>query len=204
MVVAGTESGGLRAQLAVLRRRRRLALLLGGSIALLFVLLAVFLPSMYRSTATILIEEPDIPANLVRSTITSFGDKRIETIYQRVMTGENLLQIVREYELYPRDQKSRPREVLISRMRDDLGMEIVSADSKSVERDYELKRRDYAEGAIKEYWIVDPQQQLITVLSLENGAYAELGKYRVGDQAASKVLPGFVVELASLFKVSAP
>jgi uncharacterized protein involved in exopolysaccharide biosynthesis len=118
----------LRTQLTTLRRRRRLALTVGGSVALLFVLLALFLPSVYRATATILIEEPDIPPDMVRSTITSFGDKRIETIYQRVMTGENLLGILRENALYPREQRTRPREVLIARMRDDLGMEIVSAD----------------------------------------------------------------------------
>lgn len=122
------ERAGLRTQLTVLRRRRHLALGVGGGIALVFVLLALFLPSVYRATATILIEEPEIPPDMVRSTITSFGDKRIETIYQRVMTGENLLAILRHNNLYPREQRTRPREVLIARMRDDLGMEIVSAD----------------------------------------------------------------------------
>lgn len=124
----GSGAPGLRARLIVLRRRRRLAVGAGGAVALLFVLLAVFLSPAYRATATILIEEPDIPPDMVRSTITSFGAKRIETIYQRVMTGENLLSILRQNDLYPRDERTRPREVLIARMRDDLGMEIVSAD----------------------------------------------------------------------------
>lgn len=57
----------------------------------------------------------------------------------------------------------------------DLVMEIVSKDDTSIERDYQHKRRGYAEAGIAEYWIVDPQQETITVLSLENGTYVDNG-----------------------------
>ena len=76
----------------------------------------------------ILIEDPEIPPDFVKSTITSFGDKRVETINQRVMTSENLLSIIKRYDLYPDDQRTKPRETILERMRADLGMEIVSAD----------------------------------------------------------------------------
>ena len=48
-------------------------------------------PPVYRSMATILIEQQEIPQDLVRSTITSFADQRIQLINQRVVTTTRLL-----------------------------------------------------------------------------------------------------------------
>ena len=53
----------------------------------------------------------------------------------------------------------------------DLVMEVVSGDPESRERDHARKRLDYAQAGIPEYWIVDPQEKQITVLSLHRGEY---------------------------------
>ena len=42
------------------------------------------------STATILIEEPDVPADLVKSTVSTFANDRLQVIQQRVMTSQPL------------------------------------------------------------------------------------------------------------------
>ena len=73
----------------------------------------------------------------------------------------------------------------------DLALEIVSPDKP--ERDLEHKRADYAEAGIREYWIVDPHDERITVLRLDAGTYIEHGVYHRGEQATSALLPGFVV-----------
>lgn len=86
------------------------------------------LPPVYRSSATILIEQQEIPQDLVRSTITSFADQRIQVISQRVMTRANLLDIIRKYNLYPDDQKTEPSEVLVANMHKDIKMNTISAD----------------------------------------------------------------------------
>jgi uncharacterized protein involved in exopolysaccharide biosynthesis len=119
---------GLRDYLAALRRRWRTAVI--GFVAVLAIggAAAVLWPPVYRSTATILIEQQEIPQDLVRSTITSFADQRIQLINQRVMTTTNLLTIIREHGLYADDFDSKPREVIIDRMRKDIGMEMISAD----------------------------------------------------------------------------
>ena len=57
----------------------------------------------------------------------------------------------------------------------DLVVEIVSTDKP--ERDLVEKRRDYAEAAIPEYWIVNPLDETITVLRLADGAYVEHGVF---------------------------
>jgi Uma2 family endonuclease len=52
-----------------------------------------------------------------------------------------------------------------------LVVEVVS--SESVKRDYRYKRSEYAALGINEYWIVDSQNQKITVLVLDEGLYEE-------------------------------
>jgi Uma2 family endonuclease len=81
----------------------------------------------------------------------------------------------------------------------DLVMEVVSDDRQSHERDYQKKREDYAEAGIKEYWIVDPQEQRITVLALEASQYAEHGAFGVGSTAHSRLLEGFKVSVDDVF-----
>ena len=52
-----------------------------------------------------------------------------------------------------------------------LAIEIVSPDS--IQRDYRYKRSEYAAIGIAEYWIVDPLEQKITVLTFNEGLYDE-------------------------------
>lgn len=81
----------------------------------------------------------------------------------------------------------------------DLVMEVVSEDRRSHDRDYEKKRVDYAEAGIPEYWIVDPQQKLITVLVLEGQRYSEHGVFGAGSVADSQLLKGFAVAVDEVF-----
>jgi Uma2 family endonuclease len=83
----------------------------------------------------------------------------------------------------------------------DLMMEIVSPDAQSRKRDFEEKRIEYAESAIPEYWIVDPETETITVLTLPEGAteYDVSGEYKPGQTAVSVLLPGFTVDVSACF-----
>ena len=89
---------------------------------------AIVWPATYRSIGTILIEQQELPSDLVQSTITSYADQRIQVISQRVMTTENLLRIIQRYDLYPALRKNEPREVLLKHMREDIRFEMISAD----------------------------------------------------------------------------
>ena len=82
----------------------------------------------------------------------------------------------------------------------DLVVEIVSPDDR--ERDTKVKRADYAEAGIPEYWIVDPEDETITVLRLEGDQYAEHGVFRRGDTATSVLLAGFQVKVNAVFDAS--
>lgn len=74
-----------------------------------------------------------------------------------------------------------------------LVVEVVSDSPESRQRDFLDKRRDYARAEIPEYWIVDPDQRLITVLTLAGTQYLEHGRFGGGTAATSRVLNQFSV-----------
>jgi len=79
----------------------------------------------------------------------------------------------------------------------DVVVEVVSPDDP--ERDTKLKRADYAETAIPEYWIVNPLDETVTVLVLANATYVEHGVFRRGEQASSQLLDGFSISVSEMF-----
>src|ERR1700691_1286389 len=116
-----------RERLLAYWRRRRTFWIVASTVAVSITLIAVFWPPTYRAMATILIEQQEIPQELVRSVITSFADQRVQVISQRVMTTQNLLALVERYKLYPDIREKEPREVLLDKMRNDIGMHMISA-----------------------------------------------------------------------------
>jgi len=70
-------------------------------------------------------------------------------------------------------------------------MEVVSEGEENRGRDLETKREEYARAGIAEYWIVDPQEQRVTVLVLDGPSYRVHGVFGRGATATSVLLPGF-------------
>jgi Uma2 family endonuclease len=73
----------------------------------------------------------------------------------------------------------------------DLVMEVVSP--SNAEHDRDIKRREYAQAGIPEYWIVDVIQRHILVLTLDGKEYRVHGEFGPGTTATSVLLPGFSV-----------
>ncbi len=122
------ENKDLSYYLAALSYRKGRVLLIVIAVFIASATVAFGLPPVYRSTATILIEEQDIPSDLVRSTVTSYADQRIQVISQRVMTRSNLQGIIGKYSLYQDESRVETRERIIKRMREDVNLEILSSD----------------------------------------------------------------------------
>jgi succinoglycan biosynthesis transport protein ExoP len=116
-------------ELLAAARHRRGWLIAVFAVSLLATLaLAMLLPPHFRSAGTILIEQQEMPQELVRSTVTSYADERVQVISKRVMTTETLLNIIRRYDLYPKRRAKDTREALLTRMRKDIGLKMISAD----------------------------------------------------------------------------
>lgn len=113
--------------LAAINRRRKVILTISLALFALGSLAAYFWPPTYQSYATILIQEQDIPTELVRSTVTSYASKRIQTISQRVMSRTKLLEIIDKYELF-KDQKARSTtEEILQKMRSNINLDTITA-----------------------------------------------------------------------------
>jgi Uma2 family endonuclease len=60
----------------------------------------------------------------------------------------------------------------------------------------------WEEASIPEYWIVNPEDETITVLRLEGERYAEHGVFRRGDTATSALLTGFAAPVNGVLDAS--
>ncbi len=99
------------------------------------------------------------------------------------------------------DQKYREPDIVFLRDRNsglrrekywdgaDLAIEIISASLEDRERDLVTKRLEYARAGIQEYWIIDPEQESVSVLNLTGEVYEESGIYVRGDTFTSPQLP---------------
>jgi Uma2 family endonuclease len=77
-----------------------------------------------------------------------------------------------------------------------LAAEVVSA--RSGKRDYEIKRDEYLVFGLFEYWIVDPLERKLTLLTRRGDTWSET--ILRGDQIiASLVLPGLTTTVADLW-----
>lgn len=112
--------------LVLLRRRRTLIVGVGIALLAASIALAFLLPAIYRSTATILIEEQEIPPDLVRSAIATYADQRIETIKQQVLSRATLWRIVEQYELYKSLRQRSPTEEVLTRFTKDIQIEVMN------------------------------------------------------------------------------
>ncbi len=73
-----------------------------------------------------------------------------------------------------------------------LAVEIVSPGEENRNRDYSAKRTEYEERGIKEYWIVDPIENKVTVLNLVGGLYKET-VFTGNQRIVSRVFPELVL-----------
>ena len=79
----------------------------------------------------------------------------------------------------------------------DLIVEILSP--SSARRDWGYKRDLYARHEVKEYWIVDPANRIVSVMLLKNGVLDLEATYGEGDTVTSSTLEGFSVDVDDLF-----
>src|SRR5216684_2608187 len=78
---------------------------------------AVLLPATYVSEGKILVQSQQIPTELVRPTVTSAAQERIQVIEQRTMTRENLLAIIDKFQLFPEKRTLMSASQLVELMR---------------------------------------------------------------------------------------
>jgi polysaccharide biosynthesis transport protein len=119
---------GLSDYLSILKRRWLQMVIAAALILLASIILAIFLPPVYQSVGTILVESQHIPDDVVKANVTTYADERIEVIKQRVMTRDNLYRIMQKYNLYPKKVDSETTSTLIDKMRKSISVDLLNAD----------------------------------------------------------------------------
>jgi Uma2 family endonuclease len=114
-------------------------------------------------------------------------------LFARTIREPDLLYVTAEH--LPQDIRGYPDRI-------DLAIEIVSSGIEARQRDYVDKRADYAKARVAEYWIVDPDELLLTVLTLEGADYREAQQCRSGDIANSILLNGLEIPVDQIWALA--
>jgi Uma2 family endonuclease len=81
--------------------------------------------------------------------------------------------------------------------RSELVVEIVSPDSGIADR--RRKFAVYERYGVKEYWIVDQDEELVEVYLLETGSYVRAAVYAKEETVTSEAVGGLTVSLSDVF-----
>lgn len=109
--------------------KRRLSLFAAPALAtfILGLFIVMLLPAKYTAQGVILVVGAEIPQDLVRSTISSYAQERIEQIKTRVLTRARVLEIADKYDLYPRNRGFSDTQRVI-RIRQNLTVRYIRAE----------------------------------------------------------------------------
>ncbi len=118
----------LKDYLQILRRRKYTIIVPMLILLFLSLIITIALPPVYRSKATILIEQQHIPTDLVKSTVISFADERIRQIEQKLMTIDNLNKIIEKFNLYRKEKKAVNASDLAEQFKEATTLELINAD----------------------------------------------------------------------------
>ncbi len=99
-------------------------------VVLIVGVIALILPNVYQSSATILIQDPQIPSDLVPSTVTSYADQRIQSITQEVTSRSKILSLVEKYDLLPDKREKLTAEDLVEKIKERIKVEPIDAEIK--------------------------------------------------------------------------
>lgn len=123
------EGGNLLAHLPTIVRERYLWLLFPTILCLIAGITAAFtLPTVYRSTATLLVESPQLPEDVVGSQDLDIVDKRIAKIRQQVLSRPRLIELIQKHRLYTDERSGKSLSDIIEKMRNSTTIEAVSAE----------------------------------------------------------------------------
>jgi protein tyrosine kinase modulator len=102
--------------MAMLRRRWVLIVVLavvGGPLAYV---VSRFLPDRYKSQTLVLVEQPSVPSDIVRSLDTADITQRLSSMQQQILSRSRLEPIIAQYGLYASELNKVPMEDLVARL----------------------------------------------------------------------------------------
>jgi polysaccharide biosynthesis transport protein len=118
----------LQDYLSIMRRRAPYMVIIFVSIFLLSIVLAIVTPPAYRATGTIIVVSQQLTDNVVSSTIRNKLDDQINSIKQRILTRENLIQLAGRHKLINENMSPPASSELVNNLRKNI---IIEPDNSS-------------------------------------------------------------------------
>jgi len=112
--------------LGMLKRRKMTMAVPAVIILVISIAIALGLPAIYQSQATILIQGQQIPKEYVASTVETFAGQQIQLIRQMVLTQDNVANIAKKFELY--DAGELAAADMVNLFEQNMSIELISAD----------------------------------------------------------------------------
>jgi polysaccharide chain length determinant protein (PEP-CTERM system associated) len=127
MALSKVGDSAIETALAVLRRRKWIGLVAFAAMFSLAAPFSVFLPYIYRGTATVIVESPETPTTFVRASVPEL-ETRLSTIQQELLSRGRLSDLITRLNLYPQWRGKVPHDTIIDRMRRDIHVELTGTD----------------------------------------------------------------------------
>ena len=120
----------------LLRRRGKSIILVTLAVALLSIVITYSIEDLYRSTGTIVIEDPEVSQSFLPGTYQSPDhEQRIARINDGVMTRDNLLRIVEKHNLYLDDRKNGSAGSVVGMLRRNVELDLLLSEDDPRTRD---------------------------------------------------------------------
>ncbi len=125
----GNEGGNLLAHIPAILKDRYLLVLIPTILFLAAGIAAAFvLPTVYRSTATLLVESPQLPDDVIGSGSVDIIDQRIAKYRQQVLSRPKLIELIQKHRLYVEERSDKSLSDVIDQMRKATKIEAVAAE----------------------------------------------------------------------------
>lgn len=112
------------------KRRKWILITTTGVIFAIALIVSTTITPVYRSEASILVEQPDVPADLLESTVTGYVIDRIEVFKKRLLTQENLWALGKQLSIVEEDTATIDRS-LTSEIKNAISIDVVDIKSST-------------------------------------------------------------------------
>lgn len=87
------------------------------ALTLIAMIAAFTLPTLYRSTASLLVQSQDLPSSVVQAPTAGDIEQRVARIRERVLSRGDLIRLIEQNNLYPGERQSEPLSTVVDKMR---------------------------------------------------------------------------------------
>jgi protein tyrosine kinase modulator len=95
---------------------------------------SLVLPKKYTSATLVLVEQPTVPADLIRPVVTDDLNQRMASMKAQILSRSRLESIVKKFNLYPQERQTTHMEDLVEKLKAAIDVELIQPMAGSANR----------------------------------------------------------------------